>query len=177
MFAFSLTCLAMFSQSDRAEAVKAAKEKYAAMIVAAEREYLEAELRNAKAGRTSRQVVEAAQNNLDLWKAGLYSPRDSAKILPPLKNPESIKVGDIGTLLPFELVSILDENTTLIRTRKSAEFDPARNTVPFVLSRRTDDLEGLGNEITIYGTPFWVSGKRTVGKQSLFVIEPLLSEK
>lgn len=168
----ALLAVLLFAQAgDLAEARRAALDKYETMLRDAEKRHLEQEIRNAKAGRMNVQIIKIAENNLELWKSGAYRPPESAYLLPYLPNPDTIKVGDVGRLMPFSIASIVDEHMAVIRTKKSQQFGSALNTTPFILNRRTNDFPGT--DVEIPKTPFWVSGKKTLGKQTLFIIEPL----
>jgi hypothetical protein len=188
---------------DREAALKAARAKYDAMISAAEKAYPKAAINKAKAdladlrrsvvnpgipgmsisvdgnnvrygpiqfpdSRSRQRAIDEATAKLkkveadsELRKNGLL-PAVKTEVMP--LEFTKLAVGQVGQLGIVEIVSVLDEGDTLARMMSWKNAVP--ETTPVVIIGRSTTPELV----------FWVSGKRTIGKQSLFVIEPLFAD-
>lgn len=167
-----LLALLFFAQThiSREDAIKAAQERYKVLIKEAERKTLEAEIRNAKAGRTSNLVVRSAERDFELWKQGLHTPPNAS--LDRLSGPAKMQVGDIGTLNPFIVRSVNDDGTILISLLMLDQFGSPYHPEPAIL-RHNAKLPLSGQHRFDYKAVFWVSGKQGAGKTAVPVVEPL----
>lgn len=105
--------------------------------------------------------LKRAESDLELWKNGALRPAVDVPPLPVSK----LAVGQVGRMPPVELIEILDEDTTgLFRVHLLG--------TPVVIVAREPVQLVPGVAYQLHGG-YWVSGKRTIGKQSLFVIEQL----
>ncbi len=184
-------------------AFKAARAKYDALIAAAEKSQPMASINKAKAGladlkrsvinpgvpgmtittddmnlrygpiqfpdaRSRQQAIENATETLKKSEADFELRKNGS--LPPIKIElpalefSKLAVGQVGQIGAVETISVLDGTDTLVRMVSIKTGRP--EVTPVVVAGRSDRFSGV----------FWVSGKRTIGKQSLFVIEPLFSD-
>lgn len=101
--------------------------------------------------------LAVAESDFDLWKAGKYRPSVTVPTLDTVK----LAIGQVGMLPAVRLVS--PGEPVLIRGGAPR---------PMILEGYAPDRLPTGEQFTL-AVPFWVSGKRTIGTQSLFVVEPL----
>lgn len=113
-----------------------------------------------RAIESEQRLLRQAESDLDLWKnKALRPPVDIPRL------PEKLAVGQVGQLPPASLLERLDgQDAGLFRIRGSP--------LPVVVVGR--DLSDFAPNIDYQlSGGYWVSGKRTIGRQSLFVIEPI----
>lgn len=169
-----LAMLLTLSLSQSPDTRKTAEDKYATILRAAEKKLLETELRNAKVGRSQNSVVAAAQERLDLWKAGLLKPDDAVWYMDTLPPPDKMKVGDVGKMFSFRIEKTNKDGTALVRVKKAQSFASEVFPTPAIVrltgarlihTRFDDSMEFL--------TACWVCEVRESGGKSIPVIEPI----
>ena len=141
------------------------KDRGDGVFVSAGMQFPTAEAKRSAESRAGEELKKA-EANLDLWKNGLTHP---SVTLPPIEFDRA-SVGQVGTIRAFEVLSVSDHQTALVRvsSRIADRFDAAPVIMfgfPTVALKR--------DQVIALGDAFWVSGKRTVGKQSVFVVEPV----
>jgi hypothetical protein len=112
--------------------------------------------------------LASAEIDFKLWQDG------ALKVSAPLPElvGEKLSVGQVGRL---PLVRILSHDRT--SATSLARFTSSRGGGQFlpnpVIIDNFQILRPLADDVVSFKETFWVSGKKTVGKQTLFVIEPL----
>ena len=112
----------------------------------------------------AKRAIERAEGNLDLWKNGAYHPMVDV----PELNPGKLSIGQVGPLPSGALVGI-DANG------KTAMLRFLKVTAPVIIDNIDTTRIAMMREGDSVSMPwvFWISGKRTIGKQVMFVAEPL----
>ena len=190
----------------REAAFDAARNKYDAMILAASKAHFENDIKAKKnaIARAKKSVIDPAvpgqtltedgqvqfpnaeskqravsdaianlaksEADFELWKNG------ALKVSPGITSLEFSKlaIGQVGALSGVVVISILDGNTALVRM--TSPHNLRLEITPVEISGRSTQGWRVSDDPVLIRGVFWVSGKRTTGKQSIFVIEPLFSD-